>query len=113
MRRILLSIDRWGPALISVVTFLFLSAFGWTYSAKVAKVEGQVTALQNQINNQAKMEDAIRSERDAIRAEMAGVTKWMIAVHERGSALGWDLPELPKDIIVNKNPPEPKKEKKK
>lgn len=105
MRRILFTIDRWGPAVVSVFTFIFLSAFGWTYSAKVAKLEGQVIALQNQVNTQVKAEDAIR-------LEMAGVTKWMIAVYERGSANGWDLPEMPKVVVNNNNQPAPKEKQK-
>ncbi len=94
MRRIFYSVDRWGPAVVAIIALFWCATIGWWNSAKIAKLEGQVIALQHQID-----------EQNLIRSEMAGVSKWMIAVYERGSANGWKLPELPKRQNNSKSKP--------
>lgn len=107
MRPFLYSIDRWGPALVSVLTLFFLSAFGWSYSVKVARLEGRLEALQNQVNQQEETKTVLRNE-------ITSLSKWMIAVHERGSAAGWKLPEIPvSQVTVRQNKPNSKPQTKK
>lgn len=55
MRRFLYSIDRWGPGAVSVLTLFFLAVFGWWYSSKVARIEGEVSA-RNQVEISMRME---------------------------------------------------------
>lgn len=105
MKKLLLTIDRWAPALISILTLFLVCVFGWWYSARQARVEGHVVALQNQLNLQMQSENQIRSE-------FAAVSKWMIAVHERGSAAGWKLPDIPiSPVDKPKDKPKPQTKK--
>lgn len=85
MRRAIETVDRWGPAALSVVTLFLLAGSLWLYTEKVARLEGQVIALQNQINT-----------REDIQKQIADTHKWMIAVYERGFAAGVKMPEVPK-----------------
>lgn len=82
------TVDRWGPAAVSIVTLLAVIAIGWMYSERTAHLEGEVSSLQHQVDVYGKIGIARDDDIDTLR-------NWIIAVYERGSAHGWDMPELP------------------
>lgn len=47
MKRFLATVDRWGPALISVLALFVVCGIGWIYAERIAKLEGQVITLQD------------------------------------------------------------------
>lgn len=48
------TIDRWGPGLVAVITFMTVIALGWQYDRRLsyiqARSEAQIEALQKQID---------------------------------------------------------------
>jgi len=100
VRRLLYSIDRWGPAALSILTLFLAASLLWVYSVRIARLEGQVEALQHQA-------DTYGARADAFKAEAAALRAWALAVYERGSAASWKLPEVPASqpvpIVVEKD----------
>lgn len=82
------TIDRWGPAAVSIVTLLAVIAIGWMYSERTSHLEGEVSSLQHQVDVYGKIGVSRDEDIDTLR-------NWIIAVYERGSAHGWDMPPLP------------------
>jgi beta-lactamase superfamily II metal-dependent hydrolase len=68
-----------------------MSGVLWWYSERIAKLEGQVTTLQHQIDNNSTSKDQIN-----------GLKNWIIAVYSIGEANGWKLPEPPQDTQQKK-----------
>lgn len=71
MHRVLQSIDRWGPALVSVMTLFFLAVFGWSMSVKVSKIEGQLA-------DKEQTELALRTEIQTLQAYVVSLKEAMI-----------------------------------
>lgn len=88
MRRFLTTIDRWGPALVSVVALFVVCGIAWTYTERIARLEGMVTSQQNQLN--ACLQSSL-----AHQTELSGLNKWIVAVYAKLDASGWDIPPLP------------------
>lgn len=89
MRRLLYTVDRWGPAAISVLSLFLLAIVGWYYSERIANLEGKVTILQEQSQDRLEL----------IR-EMNSYRAWMVAVYERVDRVGVKLPSPPESINV-------------
>lgn len=99
------TVDRWGPAVVSIITLLAVIAIGWMYSERTAHVEGQLESLHRQMDSYIRLDAARMDETAALRS-------WAIAVYERGSAHGWDMPKLPEaDRLKAQRQTQPKKEK--
>lgn len=64
----------------------------WIYSERIAHLEGQVDSLQHQVDVYGKAGLRRDDDIDTLR-------NWIIAVYERGSAHGWDMPKLPEDRV--------------
>lgn len=47
IKRLLSTVDKWGPLLVSVIALSILMVVGWWYSERIAKLEGQVLVLQD------------------------------------------------------------------
>lgn len=69
MRRVLSTVDRWGPGLIAILTLFAVVSLGWQYDKRIAKSQGdieglqkQINLLQQQINNRVTLESSLRSE---------------------------------------------------
>lgn len=88
MKKIIQSVDRWGPAVVSVITLFLFAATSWWYSERIARLEGHIQSLQSQVNIHMQSEQSLR-------IELSGIKNWMIAVYERGSANNWNLPIIP------------------
>lgn len=51
MKKLLYTIDKWGPPLASVISLSIIIVFGWWYSNRIARLEGQVASReQNETN---------------------------------------------------------------
>jgi len=94
MRRLISSIDRWGPALLSVITLFWLVV----YSIKVGRIEGQLIG-------KAETESELRTEIQTLQAYVNSLEKTIIKA-------GIDIPgkngtiPIPSTSTVK---PEPKK----
>lgn len=86
--RALSTIDRWGPGAIALLTLLIVIGIGWIYGERIARLEGEIRGLENQVEAHAQAESQARAELSAIR-------NWAVAVYERGSSAGWKLPDIP------------------
>lgn len=86
------TIDRWGPGAVALLSVLIVIGMGWIYGERIARLEGQIKGLENQIETHAQAESQARTDMNSIH-------NWAVAVYERGSAAGWELPDVP--AIVN------------
>lgn len=83
MKRLLVSVDRWGPALIAVITLFVLIAYGFGYEGRLNYLLGRIETLENELNRMERREhqrwqttETYRLECQALRIEMAraGIT---------------------------------------
>lgn len=73
MRRLLVTIDRWGPAAVSVIALFIVSVMLWWYSERIARLEGMVQSQRDQLN-------ACQNVNRDQTAELSGVNKWLVSV---------------------------------
>lgn len=90
MRRIWNDVDRWGPLVVALLTFLAVVALAWQYGVRLARMEAymlatiasqqaQITGLQTQINTAV----ATRASQDvAQHAEIALLQTYVTALRE-------------------------------
>lgn len=79
--------NRWAIAIsalslcvaIAVATLALVRDRAW--AAEVGYLKGQLATAPP----------------ERLHRELAAIKNWMIAVYERGSSHGWDLPQLPKE----------------
>lgn len=91
MRRFLSTIDRWGPALISVLALFVVCGIGWTYAGRIASVEGQTYSLQQELNRRVQLEIALRAEVQTWQA-------YVVVLQKRIIEQGLSVPDSPKPI---------------
>lgn len=53
-RKVLSSIDRWGPGVIALVTLLAVIALGWTYGERISRAEGVYLRMSQEMNSYRK-----------------------------------------------------------
>lgn len=88
MRRLLSTVDRWGPAVLSVLSLFALCGMGWIYSTQIARLEGMVEA-------RLQMEASLRMEIQTWQAYVSSLEKVMIES-------GLQIPERPKPLPFRK-----------
>lgn len=101
-RRLIASVDRWGPGALSIVTLVGVAVILWVnetaYSNRLGQAEGELRAVRSQLQARARIEAQYLQQLNELRKEVNGTYNWMVAVYERGSARGWDMPPLPKQV---------------
>jgi hypothetical protein len=103
--RLWITIDRWGPAATAGICLAVVAVVGWYYSSRISYLHGVTVSQQSQIEHQDEMHKremlSLRTERkqelDKLRDEVTGLRNWSIAVYERGSQGGFNLPNPPKE----------------
>lgn len=97
------TIDKWGPAATAGICLAVVAVIGWYYSSRISYEHGVNFSQQNQINQVVLKVDRetneLRRERkeeiEALRQEIEGLRNWSIAVYERASQAGLDIPPIP------------------
>lgn len=84
--------DRLLPSVAAVLSLLALILYGWSRDRDIARLAGRIDYINEELNRLERLEE----DSDTIR-------NWVIAVYERGSARGWDLPDPPEPSTRGKD----------
>lgn len=93
MRRFISTIDRWGPALVSVLALFVVCGISWAYAERIARVEGKLDAQQQELNRRVQLEIALRTEIQTWQAYVVVLQRTMV---ENGIT---NVPKPPNPLI--------------
>lgn len=90
MKKLLYTIDKWGPAVASVISLSIIIVFGWWYSVRIARLEGQIISTeQNETNLRIEIQTlqayVINLKETMIKEGIKGVPSYYPPINSTGN----------------------------